>query len=72
MATTKWCINCRNELDGDDLGSLAFFGGSGSGIYCRNNKCPRYGLVTVIFLKSQEKAPEDAKPNDPLNEQEQS
>lgn len=68
MPTTKWCLKCKIELAGTD-NSLSFLGvGSPSGYYCKNAKCMRYGLTTVIFLEEQKKAPEDLKSNNPVEE----
>lgn len=42
-----WCINCGQELVGFPIVS------SGSPIYCQNDKCKRYGLVTAVYTKDQ-------------------
>ena len=43
--TKKVCYKCKKELSNStDL----FFGGGG--LYCDNNKCNRYGFITVIYF----------------------
>lgn len=68
MADLKWCIECKKELGGEDV-SLSFLGlGSSGGVYCKNSKCKRYGLVTVIFLKPDTPAPENSVTNNEVEE----
>lgn len=68
MSTTKWCLKCKKELGGDDI-SLSMFGlGTGTGWYCKNSKCERYGLVTILYLEEEKQAPEKVKSNDPAAE----
>ncbi len=68
MSSTKWCMKCKKELGGNatDLGFLGI--GSGTGLYCKNSKCQRYGLTTVLFLEEQKEAPENVKSNDPTED----
>lgn len=68
MSAVKWCITCKKELGGSssDLGFMGL--GSSTGLYCKNTKCDRYGLMTVIFLEEQKEAPENVKSNDPVGE----
>lgn len=62
----KWCIKCKTELNGGDSDLSIFgLGGSSTGLYCPNSECPREGLVTVLCLQEQTKAPKSAKPNKP-------
>lgn len=62
-----WCMGCKKELEGGESVNLGLFGLPSSGsIYCKNEKCKRYGLVTVIYLKEQTEAPEDAVSSDPV------
>lgn len=64
---TKWCIACKAELQGSEATGLDFMGlGGGNGLFCATTDCARYGLITVIFLKEQKKAPEDATSNNPV------
>lgn len=65
MSTTKWCIECKKELGGSTTDFLGFTPG---GTYCKNSKCKRYGLSTVIYLEEQKKAPENVKSNDVTEE----
>lgn len=68
MAEQKWCLECKKELGGEDS-NLSWLGmTSGAGIYCKNSKCQRYGLVTAIYLKPDSEAPEDAVTNNDIEE----
>lgn len=66
MSEKKWCLECKKELGGEDV-SLSFLGlGASGGVYCKNSKCKRYGLVTVIYLKPDTEAPENATTNNDI------
>lgn len=66
MVEPKWCLKCKKELNGGSP-DLSIFGmGSGSGIYCKNSKCERYGLLTVLYLQEEKKAPKNAVSNNDL------
>lgn len=58
----KWCIKCKTELRGGTEPALLFSLGNVQ-LWCPNAKCPREGLLTMLFLEEQTKAPDDAKPN---------
>jgi hypothetical protein len=68
MSSTKWCLKCKKGLGGVST-SLDVFGiGTSSGLYCKNSKCERYGLVTVLFLEEEKSAPKNVKSNNPVEE----
>lgn len=67
MSNTRWCIKCKNELAGNSYDFLGLI--SPAGMYCKNSKCERYGLTTLIYLEEQAKAPENVKSNDPNTEE---
>lgn len=61
-----WCIKCKKEIPVDNTSALlTSFIGATTSIYCHNEKCSRYGLVTVFYLQEQTEAPKTAKPNSP-------
>ncbi len=68
----KWCIKCEKELEGEESMNTIFgVIGGGGGIYCGNESCERYGLLTLLYLKPRSTAPKDAKPNMPSTPKQQ-